>query len=332
MDDLSEPRNASYVKKDDFTYVTVNSCFGIVSIFTNLIVLLAFYIKSTKTKHNKRIIHQYVISMAVADLTFGAVFVPLAVLSSIGLPYQREWCLLSIALQIMTVGFTIMALVATVEAQFISIIFPFFYQIRWTSDVANVHIVIHWLFGFLLGSPILLGYNVEDDTCYFLEIVPKNITLLVVFGMVFPSTVIMIVCYLAIYFTFIRIMSHRTTDLGILSGKHIILTKSSHLKTSAVIFLNVLLFLICWLPLYILDTINVFDSTFTANVHIINALLVLRCFRCAINPFLYAYHIPEVKTRFNDVHKWIRCCFCCFKGDSMSRCQSISSQTIVTKL
>lgn len=117
-------------------------------------------------------------------------------------------------------------------------------------------------------------------------------------------------------------MSQRSTTLGILPEKQ---TKTFHVKTTAVIFLNVLLFLVCWLPLYILDTINVFDETFTANVHIINALLVLRCVRCAINPFLYAYHIPEVKTSFNDIRRCLRC-----SDGTMKR--EISTQTIVTKL
>lgn len=122
-------------------------------------------------------------------------------------------------------------------------------------------------------------------------------------------------------------MTNRSTKLGVLPDKNVTYTKTLHVKTSAVIFLNVLLFLVCWLPLYILDTINIFDETFTANIHIINALLVLRCFRCAINPLLYSYHIPEVKTSINDIHRWLRC-----KKDAIKRDRSISTQTIVTKL
>lgn len=121
-------------------------------------------------------------------------------------------------------------------------------------------------------------------------------------------------------------MTHRFTTLGVLPVQNS--TKNTKtFKTSAVIFLNVLLFLICWLPLYILDTINVFDETFMVNVHIINALIVLRCARSAINPFLYAYHIPEVKTSFNDITRWLRCDMGAIKHD-----RSISAQTIVTKL
>lgn len=122
-------------------------------------------------------------------------------------------------------------------------------------------------------------------------------------------------------------MARRFATLGVFPLKSPPNTKTIHVKTSAVIFLNVLLFLVCWLPLYILDTINVFDDTFTANVHIINALVILRCVRCAVNPFLYAYHIPEVKTSFNYIQRWLG-----RKMGAIKRDQSISTETIVTKL
>lgn len=69
------------------------------------------------------------------------------------------------------------------------------------------HITMHWIFGFLFGFPIILRNNMEDNTCYFLEIVPKNITLLITFGMALPASAVMILCYLAIYITFIRTVS-----------------------------------------------------------------------------------------------------------------------------
>ncbi|XP_063705512.1 adenosine receptor A2a-like [Culicoides brevitarsis] len=328
MDRITLPRNASYVKESDFPYVITSIAFGILSVLTNLIVLVAFYVKKGK----QTTIRSYVISMAIADVLYGAVSVPLAILSSVGLPYrQREWCLLSTGFQIMTVGFTIMALLSTVEMQFIGVMFPIFFQMKWTSQVVRCHIASHWIMGFLFGSPIILGNNLDDDTCYFLEIVPKNVTLLVTFGMVVPAASVMILCYVAIYIRFIKAMTHRFTTLGVVPDKKPSSNmKSFHVKTSAVIFLNVLLFLVCWLPLYILDTINVFDETFTANVHIINALLVLRCVRCATNPLLYAYHIPEVKTSIYDIHRWLL--LRCNIGDAIKRDRSISQQTIVTKL
>lgn len=133
MEKILLPRNASYVKVNDFTYIIVSSACGILSIVTNTIVLFAFYMRKGKQK----IIHQYVISMALADVVFGAVFAPLAILSSHSFPHQRELCLISTALQIMTVGFTIMALLATVEIQFIGVHFPLFYQLRWTERITK---------------------------------------------------------------------------------------------------------------------------------------------------------------------------------------------------
>lgn len=134
MDQISLPRNASYVKESDFPYVVVSLVLGLTSVVTNLIVLIAFNVKKGKRKTFR----SYVISMAVADLLFGAVSVPLAILSSVGQPsHQREWCLLSTGFQIMTVGFTIMALLATVEMQFVGVIFPMFYQMKWTDNVAR---------------------------------------------------------------------------------------------------------------------------------------------------------------------------------------------------
>lgn len=134
MDWISLPRNASYVKESDFSYVAVSIALATLSVVINLFVLVAFYVKKGKQKT----IRSYVISMAIADFLYGAVSVPLAIMASLGLPYrQREWCLLSTAFQIMTVGFTIMALLATVEMQFIGVIFPVFYQMHWTNHVVR---------------------------------------------------------------------------------------------------------------------------------------------------------------------------------------------------
>lgn len=133
MDSISLPRKASYVKEDDFSYIIFSGAFAMLSVVTNLIVLVAFYVKKGKQKTIRR----YVISMAVADVLYGAVSTPLAILSSLGLPYQREWCLITTSFEIMTVGFTIMALLATVEMQFVGVVFPVFYQMQWTDQVAR---------------------------------------------------------------------------------------------------------------------------------------------------------------------------------------------------
>lgn len=136
MDKISAPRNASYVKENDYLYVIVSSAFVLLLLVTNLIVLVAFYVRKGKQKT----IHQYVISMAIADVLYGAVSTPLAMMASVGLPYQHEMCIICTALQVMMVGFTIMALLATVEMQFIGVVFPVFYQMQWTDQVARCKI------------------------------------------------------------------------------------------------------------------------------------------------------------------------------------------------
>lgn len=92
------------------------------------------------------------------------------------------------------------------------------------------------------------------------------------------------------------------------------------LKTSILIFINVLLFMFCWLPLYIIDTINIFNKEFAPDVRIINGFVATRFVRSTINPFLFVYHMKEVKSN-------LLTCFGCFKCEDDTN--TLSSTNVV---
>lgn len=144
-----DARNATNVHVDDFPYVIGQAVIGLFTILSNTIILAIFNKRNVATKNK---IHRYVLSMAFADLLFGLICAPLVTLSSLGYPHQRFICILSSSLQLITINISIMSLLATVLAQFMSVIYPIYYTKNWTHTKINskysideVHLV-HRLF------------------------------------------------------------------------------------------------------------------------------------------------------------------------------------------
>lgn len=75
--------------------------------------------------------------MALMDLSYGIISTPLDTLTSLGYPHLRFGWFLSVSLQLMIVNISIMALLATVIGQFVSIIKPFDYTTSWTPTISK---------------------------------------------------------------------------------------------------------------------------------------------------------------------------------------------------
>ncbi|XP_063706074.1 adenosine receptor A2a-like [Culicoides brevitarsis] len=168
----------------------------------------------------------------------------------------------------------------------------------------------------------------DDFQCYFNDIVPKQMSRVLMFGVIVPSCLVLIWIYIRIYLIFKRTMnrSHGNDNSSLKPDwSHIFLSlfecccpfrkspakemdqKTRELQTTIVLLITVLFFVICWVPLYIIDVFFSFDSqSLSITIETINALIVLRHFNSVLNPFLYAYHMKGFKKALK--RKLICCC------------------------
>uniref|UniRef100_A0A336LC14 CSON006764 protein n=1 Tax=Culicoides sonorensis TaxID=179676 RepID=A0A336LC14_CULSO len=363
---LFKGKDRTFFKKDDAAYITSEIFCSILTIIGNALVLLVYWHEQRKNVSHK-IIHKYVISMALADFLMGVTGIPTAILVSVGLPRQRFLCLAALSIQTWFGMVSVLALVAASTAKYLSLAHPIWFSTKFTHMWANVHIFIHWVIGTVVGWLPSLGLNnapkqtkilyrnlTEDDNfewtvdsdvknecssnsthmcyreefmCYFNDIMPKQMSLVLMFGVIVPSCLILIFIYFRIYLIikgtinrsrksseddsnvdWIQILCSLfngccTTQTG---PRKIGDLKTREVQTAFVLLVTVLFFAICWLPLYIVDVMfSLAPQSLSISIETINALIVLRHFNSVLNPFLYAYHMRGFKKSLKEIFvKW----------------------------
>lgn len=73
------------------------------------------------------------------------------------------------------------------------------------------------------------------------------------------------------------------------------LVRKREIKVTVNIFIIVLFFMLCWLPLNIIKTIKILCTTCSIPDNLITIGIILTHFNSALNPFLYAYHLKDFR-------------------------------------
>lgn len=128
---LFQGKDRNFFKKDDLAYIVSEIICAVLTIIGNSLVLLVYWRERQKNKSQK-IIHKYIISMALADLLMGLMGIPMAIYVSVGLPHHRFWCLVFLSIQTMFGMVSVLALVAASTAKYISVAYPI-----WFSTIFN---------------------------------------------------------------------------------------------------------------------------------------------------------------------------------------------------
>lgn len=143
------------------------------------------------------------------------------------------------------------------------------------------------------------------------------------FGVIVPSCLIMTVLYIRIYIIFketVRIWSLLNNSRSLVFQMNRMTTaeeahhktpekKSREIKTTIVLIITVVFFVICWCPLYIVDIISYFfPNCMSVSVEVINAMIIMRHVNSVLNPFLYSYHMKGFRQSAKHALAKIFCC------------------------
>uniref|UniRef100_A0A8C6STN5 G-protein coupled receptors family 1 profile domain-containing protein n=1 Tax=Neogobius melanostomus TaxID=47308 RepID=A0A8C6STN5_9GOBI len=289
-------------------YMVVELIIAILSTIGNLLVCVAVGINQKL----RTVTNYFLVSLAVADICVGAIAIPCAILTDLGLPHHNLYlCLLMLSLLIMFTQSSIFSLLAVAVERFLAILMPFHYQTLMTPRNAVLVILATWLLAFLIGLVPLMGWHKtppESGYCFFVFVV--DMTYMVYFNFfacVLTPLVIMFLIYAQI---FITVKNQLRRIAFVHSGRgEAQLTMAAgvrkEIKTVMPFFLVLFLFTICWIPLHIINCFLLLCPHCSVPLELLLAAIILSHANSAVNPFLYAYTM----TTFRDTFKAIFLCF-----------------------
>ncbi|XP_061185583.1 galanin receptor 2a-like [Saccostrea echinata] len=252
----------------------------------------------------------YVINLALADLTFLIIVVPT---TTVGFAVE-EWvfgdavckiCNYMIYVTLHATCFTLTALTIDRYHAIVNAVSSMNWRSRRTSTIVSMMV---WAVSFLISIPFAMYHKEQKDVLHNkLYCVPdwgdeekdKLVSLIVIFTTYVNPLGIIIVCYTQI----LRNLWSRKRHTYMPSIKteddlnsSIPLSRRSQTrrrgKVTRMVFIVVLLFAVCWLPVHVFQLIRIFNPHFpkTTPVYVLKMIShTLSYANSIVNPFVYAF-------------------------------------------
>ncbi|XP_039873783.1 adenosine receptor A1-like [Simochromis diagramma] len=303
----ASPPPEDLVISPNVTYMAAELVIAFFSTTGNLLVCVAVGLN----RKLRTVTNYFLVSLAVADICVGAIAIPCAILTDIGMPRHNLYlCLLMLSVLIMFTQSSIFSLLAVAVERYIAIFMPFRYQVLMTPRNAVLVILTTWILAFLIGLVPLMGWHkTPPDTGYCFFVLVVDMTYMVYFNFfacVLTPLVIMFLIYAQIFVT-VKQQVRRITSEQSGRGDGQIRTAASmrrEMKTATSLFLVLFLFTVCWIPLHIINCFLLLCPRCYVPLELLLTAIILSHANSAVNPFLYAYTM----TAFRDTFKAIFMC------------------------
>lgn len=289
-------------------YISLEVIIGVAAVAGNSLVLAAIH----QNPSLQTITNCFIASLAFADLLVGIIVAPLAALSYLGLPHNFMGCVFINSLVVMFTQISIFNLVAVAAERFIAINYPFFYQRHMNVRVAMYIVVITWVAAILIGLTPVFGWNLgptPDNLCAFVMVIDmKYMVYFNFFGFVLTPLFIMFVIYSYIFYIVRKHMA-KIAALEIVQeseGRKKQNKFRKEVKAAKSLAIVIGVFVICWLPLHILNTITLLCKDCSYPIELLLAAILLSHANSTVNPFLYAIGNSKYQMAFKKM-----CCHRC---------------------
>ncbi|XP_072559166.1 adenosine A2c receptor [Paramormyrops kingsleyae] len=249
----------------------------------------------------------FLVSLAVADVCVGALAIPCAIMTDLGIPRHNLYlCLLMLSVLIMLTQSSIFSLLAVAVERYIAILLPFQYHSLMTPRNAVMVILITWMLAFLIGLVPLMGWHKpppESGYCFFVLVV--DMTYMVYFNFfacVLTPLLVMFVIYAQIFLTVKKQMRRIAADRATGEGQeNRAADMKKELKTATSLFLVLFLFTVCWIPLHIINCFLLLCPHCPVPLPLLLTAIILSHANSAVNPFLYAYKMKAFRHTFKAI-------------------------------
>ncbi|XP_034022861.1 adenosine receptor A1-like [Thalassophryne amazonica] len=293
-----------------YSYIGMEVVIAVSSVVGNMMVVWAVRINRSLRDTT----FCFIVSLALADITVGALVIPLAITISIGLQTHFYSCLLIACTVLVLTQSSILALLAIAIDRYLRVKIPMSYKRVVTPRRAGMAVLVCWLVSIIVGLTPMLGWNnlqhLHDNgslptdgllvTCKFETVISMNYMVYFnFFGWVLPPLLFMLVIYAEIFYMIRKQLNKKVTashtDPRRYFGKELKLAKS--------LALVLFLFAISWLPLHILNCITLFCPACDKPMYIMYIAILLSHGNSAVNPIVYAFRMKKFRRAFRKIWK-----------------------------
>ncbi|XP_063168487.1 adenosine receptor A1-like [Candoia aspera] len=302
--------NATSPSVLDIPYLLSDSTAALLSIVGNLFICTVIL---RNRKLRATVTNYFLVSLAVADFLVGAVAIPCAQFTDVGLPRSRpQLCLLMLCMLLMFTQASVFGLLAIAVERYISILKPFQYQSLMCPRNSLLVILTSWLLSILIGLAPLMGWHdplPPSGECLFNSIITN--TYMVYFNFMvcmLAPLMVMLMLYGRIFLEVkrqIRKVAEGEVNISAQKRRRIIVRKEMQTATS--LFIILFFFIVCWLPLHILNTIMLLCPTCCIPSQLILATIILSHANSAINPVVYVFRVRSFRKALESTFL----CICC---------------------
>ena len=274
----------------------VEGIIGVISVLGNALVLYIIY----KYKNLQTITNYLIASLAAADLLVGLVGIPVVIVNNFGIPKNFYGCLFMNCVIVILTQISVFSLVGVAVERFIAVKYAIFHRQNVTLRVVSLVILVCWLSGLIVGSVPMFGWHlgpVDLPKCMFILVIDmKYMVYFNFFGFILVPLAIIFGTYIYIF----QVIWSRAKTINPTVTNPDENTQSLKLaresRAAKKIFVVIVLFALCWLPLHIMNAISLLAGKFNADATTIG--VYLSHINSMLNPFLYAYANPKFREAF----------------------------------
>ncbi|XP_035022831.1 adenosine A2a receptor a [Hippoglossus stenolepis] len=279
------------------------------SVLGNVLVCWAVCLNSNL----QTITNFFVVSLAVADIAVGVLAIPFAIVISIGFCSNFYGCLFIACFVLVLTQSSIFSLLAIAVDRYIAIKIPLRYNSLVTGQRARGIIAICWVFSIIIGLTPMMGWHRLPEEgngtdcapglmeCLFEKVVDMEY---MVYFNFFACVQIPLLLMLAIY---LRIFMAARYQLKLIEvkaahGEKSRSTLQKEVQAAKSLAIIVGLFVVCWLPLHIINCFTLFcPKCHRPPAWIMYVAIILSHANSVVNPFIYAYRIREFRKTFRRI-------------------------------
>ena len=271
----------------EYIYIAAETVVGILTVLTNGLVLLAMMRYSSL----RTITNCYIGSLSVADILVGLLVPPLIAVTKAGLPRNFYACVLINSLVLVCVTISVLSLFCVALDRYWAVLHPIARRKVATTGRALQLVAAMWVLGIFIGLIPLMGWHNSPEgfgLCSFVRVIDLGyIVYLNFFGFIIPILLAMLYMHVHILVAFRSMCKNRTGKVP--EGRTPITARE--LKMFKTLSLMFGLFALCWLPLNIIDCMQLWFGVHV-DIKVINFAVLLTHCNSFIDPILYAINQP----------------------------------------
>lgn len=312
-----------------FTVATMEACVSsfliIAATLGNFLVLWIVY----RNRHLRTIPNQFVISLAISDILMAAICAPpcLSVLIAGKRTFNEFVCQLQgFAIACLACVSLLTMMLVAVNRYFL-IVRPRAYNQTFTPAKTKLMIMFVWLLSLTEPLPYLLSghrYEYHPGKVFCFQVLQVNFYTLLGYCYVIVPLVILTACYFMVFRVLrqhqLRLKKLRSSS--VFEGTNPRQVTIEDINVTRTLFLTVCGFLICWIPISIVDFIGFAEGTWALPRQVYLMYTFLGQLSTTLNPVIYGV----MNKTFRDEYRKMICqCGKCVRSNRYETSQSDNS-------